>query len=353
MEQASGATPDPGGPPDPNVAAGGTPAGPSVPSPASPPAPASGTGLQMEPCYRHPAQFTGVHCTRCGRPICVDCMRPAAVGYQCPDCLASERSSGYKYQRGVQSSLASTPVTRGIMFVTAAVFLVELAVGASQVLGLGGNGYRLVQMGAALGVQTAGVAHLLPGSRLAIGSFAPELWRLVTPMFLHLGLIHIGFNMYALAILGPPIEREYGPWRFLALYLGTGILGNVASFVFGPSEVLGAGASTAVFGLFGIWLVYNYRRRGRSGLYQANLRAILITLALNFVLNIGLNGVIDWRGHLGGFLGGIALGYAVDGVGEGGTRSASKVLGFVVVFAIAALLVAMRIAHLRAQFGVA
>ena len=143
-------------------------------------------------------------------------------------------------------------------------------------------------------------------------------------MFLHLGLIHIAFNMYALSILGPAIERAYGRWRFLAIYFVTGIAGNVASFMFGNFESVGAGASTAVFGLFGVWLVYTYRRRERSAFYQANFRAMLITLALNFFLNLGLSGVIDWRGHLGGFVGGAVLGFTVDGIGEGSAKNVTR-----------------------------
>jgi rhomboid protease GluP len=160
-------------------------------------------------------------------------------------------------------------------------------------------------------------------------------------------------NMYALAILGPLIERIYGRWRFLALYLGTGIMGNVASFVFGRPNQIGAGASTAVFGLFGVWLVYTYRRRGRDAFYAANFRSILITLALNFVLNLSLAGFVDWRGHLGGFVAGVALGYSAEGLGAGRAKEVTQVLGFVAVFAIGAVLVFMRIHQLQNLFGLA
>jgi membrane associated rhomboid family serine protease len=352
MDDPSGTGPDPG--PTPET----TPGPPHIEgsSPGSGPTPAgdgTGGGLQMEACYRHPTQLTGVHCTRCGKPICVDCMRPAAVGYQCPDCLASERSSGYKYQRGVRSGLAATPATRAILIVTVAVFVIELVTGACQLLGLGGNEYKLVRLGAAFPPLTAGLGHLLSNGNVVGPSTVPQLWRLVTPMFLHLGLIHIGFNMYALAILGPAIERAYGRWRFVAIYFVAGIAGNVASFVFGNVAAVGAGASTAVFGLFGVWLVYTYRRRDRGAFYQANFRAMLITLALNFFLNIGLAGVIDWRGHLGGFIGGVALGFTVEGIGEGSTKNATKILGFVAVLAICAVLVFVRIHQLRNLFGVA
>jgi membrane associated rhomboid family serine protease len=306
-------------------------------------------GLALENCYRHPQQFTGVHCSKCGRPICVDCMRPAAIGYQCPECLATDQRSGYRYQHGVSRRSVITPVTRALLFVTIAAFLVEVATGATDLVGFGGDNLKLIKLGAEFPPLTAGVVHLL-GDQVVPGAGAPELWRLFTPMFLHLGLIHIAFNMYALAILGPPIEQAYGRWRFLALYVVTGIMGNVASFTFGDPGGVGVGASTAVFGLLGVWLAFNYRRR-ENAFNEANMRAALITLVLNLVLNLSLSHFVDWRGHLGGFVAGTILGYTAEGFGAGGVQRASKVLGFVAVLAIGAVLVAYRINQLQALVG--
>ncbi len=353
MDDASGGTPDTGGPPEatakPPRFAGPQP---GVPLPPSTSSSAEG-GLQMEPCYRHPGQLTGVHCTRCGKPICVDCMRPAAVGYQCPDCLAAEQKSGYTPQRGIQTGLAATPVTRALLIITGAVFVLELVTGACQLLGFGsGNEAQLIRLGAGFAPQTAGIAHVLPNGDIVRGSFTPQLWRLVTPMFLHLGLIHLAFNMYALAILGPPIERAYGKWVFLAMYLVTGFIGNVAAFVFGSPFAVGAGASTAVFGLFGVWLAYNFRRRDNP-FHQSNLRSLLVILALNFFINISLSSFLDWRAHVGGFLAGIVLGYTSEGIGTGAVKRASMVLGFVVVLGVGAVLVFGRIHQLQSMFGVA
>src|SRR5437764_1169749 len=173
MDQASGGTPEPGGPPDPNAAPHGAPANGPPTTPSLPSSSETGTGLQMEPCYRHPSQFTGVHCTRCGRPICVDCMRPAAVGYQCPDCLATERSSGYRYQRGVATRSTVTPVTRAILTITIAMFVLELVTGATQLLGFGGDPLKLIRLGAEFPPLTAGIARLTSSGQL-IRAHTPE-----------------------------------------------------------------------------------------------------------------------------------------------------------------------------------
>jgi membrane associated rhomboid family serine protease len=331
---------------------GSAPGGPRPEQPESAgPGPAERRqGLALETCYRHPQQFTGVHCSKCGRPICVDCMRPAAIGYQCPDCLAGERSTGYRYQRGIRPTTGMPVVTRALLGITIAMFLVEVATGATQLLGFGGDTLKLINLGAEAPVYTAGVGRFLSTGLFVPEHFTPQLWRLFTPMFLHLGLIHIAFNMYALAILGPPIETAYGRGRFLALYLVTGIMGNVASFVFGSPGGIGVGASTAVFGLLGVWLAYNYRRR-QHAFNQANVRAVLITLLINLVLNLSLSSLIDWRGHVGGFLAGVVLGYAAEGIGTGSLQRTTKVLGFVAVLVIGALLVAYRIHQLQGFFG--
>jgi rhomboid protease GluP len=90
-----------------------------------------------------------------------------------------------------------------------------------------------------------------------------QIWRLITPVLLHGSILHLGFNMYALYILGPGLERFYGHWRFLTLYLLAGFAGNVMSFIFSPNPSLGA--STAIFGLLGAQGVFLYHNRGIYG----------------------------------------------------------------------------------------
>ncbi len=131
---------------------------------------------------------------------------------------------------------------------------------------------------------------------------AGQLWRFITPLFLHANILHIGFNMYALYVIGRNVELEYGHLRYLALYFLAGFSGNVLSFIFTPNPSLGA--STAIFGLLGAEGIFIYQNRkffGRRA--RPILTNIVIIAAVNFVL--GLSPGIDNWGHLGGLLGGL------------------------------------------------
>ncbi len=140
---------------------------------------------------------------------------------------------------------------------------------------------------------------------------ASELWRSVTSMFLHFGFIHLAFNVWALYVFGPLFERLVGSRRFLALYFGAGLAGSAASASFAPAGSLSAGASGAIFGLLGAFLVLGVRLRatpvGRSFLQQA-----LFLLAINVALGLG-DSSIGLAAHLGGFVGGAFI-YGADAV---------------------------------------
>lgn len=128
-----------------------------------------------------------------------------------------------------------------------------------------------------------------------------ELWRLITPAFLHGSILHVGFNMYALHVFGPGLERHFGHLRFLALYLLSGFAGNVASLVFSSAPSLGS--STAIFGLLGAQGVFLYRHRELlGGQGRRALNNILTIAVINLV--IGLSPGIDNWGHLGGLVAG-------------------------------------------------
>lgn len=131
-----------------------------------------------------------------------------------------------------------------------------------------------------------------------------QIWRLVTPVFLHSSLWHIGFNMYALYVLGTRLEGIYGHWRFLALYLLAGFGGNVLSFVMTPAPSLGS--STAIFGLLAAEVVFIVQNKQFFG---EQTRSMLMNLGMILVVNlvIGLNPSmnIDNFGHVGGLLAGV------------------------------------------------
>ena len=129
-----------------------------------------------------------------------------------------------------------------------------------------------------------------------------QLWRLLTPMFLHGSILHIGFNMYALVIIGAGLERRFGHWRFLLLYGLGGFAGNVMSFLISPNPSLGA--STAIFGLLGAEMVFFYQNRQLFGAgARRALQNVITVAAINFI--IGLSPGIDNWGHLGGLFGGL------------------------------------------------
>ncbi len=135
-----------------------------------------------------------------------------------------------------------------------------------------------------------------------LGIARGELWRLITPMFLHASVLHIGFNMYALYIFGPTLERYFGRPRFLALYVISGFAGNVGSLMFSASDSLGS--STAIFGLLGAQGVFLFQNREVLGeRARRAFNQIVILAAVNLFI-IGRLPRIDNWGHLGGLIGG-------------------------------------------------
>jgi rhomboid protease GluP len=130
-----------------------------------------------------------------------------------------------------------------------------------------------------------------------------QLWRLFTPMFLHGSLLHIAFNMYALTKIGPRLERYYGHWRFLVLYVLSGFGGNVFSMMF--TEAPSLGSSTAIFGLIGAQGVFYYHNRKFFGsTFRQALNGIITIAAVNLFIGLLIPGIDNW-GHIGGLVAGI------------------------------------------------
>ena len=135
---------------------------------------------------------------------------------------------------------------------------------------------------------------------------AGEWWRIFTPVLLHASLMHILFNMWALWVLGPQIERGVGTWPFVGLYLASAGMGGVFFFYLGDQVSIAVGASGAIFGLFGIWLNWAFRRRNTmSG--RALLQQIGFLLAINAAIPFLIPG-IAWEAHLGGLITGFVIG---------------------------------------------
>jgi membrane associated rhomboid family serine protease len=254
------------------------------------PADGAGPGPLAPHCYRHPDRETYISCQRCGRPICPDCMRPASVGFHCPECV-SEGAKSIRQPRTMAGGLLPGQVGRVTMVIIAinvAMYVLTIATG--------GNNARFFEWGA-----------MLPNS--AVGSSGVVLtgvddggyWRLLTSAFLHENLLHIAFNMYAIYVFGPMLEQLLGLRRFIAMYLTTAVAASVAVYILGPERGLTIGASGAVFGLFAVALILLVRR-------GEDVRFLLVLLAINALLS--LRGGISWQGHLGGFVCGALLGLA-------------------------------------------
>ncbi len=129
-----------------------------------------------------------------------------------------------------------------------------------------------------------------------------QVWRLLTAMFLHIGVMHLLFNLYALYFLGPQVEGLFGHARFVAIYFIAGLTGSLASYAFVPN--LSAGASGAIFGLVGALVIYFLRYRDQFGSRgRAVLQNMLVIIVINFIFGLSAPGIDNW-GHLGGLIGG-------------------------------------------------
>ena len=290
----------------------------------SPPAPT------IEVCYRHPEVPTRVHCTRCERPICPDCMIPAPVGFQCPECVAEARR---EFRQGPGRALrGGVSVTKALLVAIAIPFVIEIVVGGPQAL-FNPSAKLLFDLGAMQPIAVAG------------GQF----WRLFTAMFLHAGVLHVALNAYFFWLFGRVVESVYGKTWMLLIYLVAGFLASVASYAFGPVTTLAVGASGAISGVFGAFIAYNYRRRHLTA-NAANLRMALTVIVLNAVIAFAYRS-IDWRAHVGGLIAGFALGYLADDAVPARQRTVARFAGVATLVALAIALVVWRTVEIRALPG--
>ncbi|WP_163103397.1 rhomboid family intramembrane serine protease [Peribacillus alkalitolerans] len=159
-----------------------------------------------------------------------------------------------------------------------------------------------------------------------------EWWRLITPMFVHIGLLHLIMNSFALYYLGAEVEKIYGSFRFFIFYLFAGFAGTLASFLFNDS--LSAGASGAIFGCFGALLFFGWKQP--KLFFRKMGTNIIVLIAINLALGFTLSG-IDNSGHIGGLIGGflISLAIGVPKKGNGIIRIIGTVsLGFITYFTL-------------------
>jgi membrane associated rhomboid family serine protease len=246
-------------------------------------------------CYRHPDRVTGLSCSECGRPICTECMTMAPVGIRCPEHAGGQRVVN---RAGLFDVIG--PVTRALIGINVAVYVLEIATGG----GVNGNKGWIFQHGAltARGVEFANT--LIPG-HVANLPFGPvvgvaegDWWRLITAAFMHYGPFHLLLNMYALFFAGTLLERAIGRWRFLGLYLAAGLAGSAGALVLDPLAAT-LGASGALFGILGALFVLERRGTIRT---EGQIAGLIV---INLIFTFAFAGSISVGGHVGGLIGGI------------------------------------------------
>ena len=242
------------------------------------------TAERSDSCYRHPDRQSFVLCQRCGRTICGECQTPAPVGVICPECMREQRATAPRTKPAVLTRARSAAgrgapvVTYSLIGITVAVYLLQLVPGLAIT-------DRLLYAG----------VYSIPGN------FQP--WRMLSSVFVHSTalIFHVLLNMYTLWIFGQLLERLLGRWRFLSLYLISGLAGSVGVLWLGDPRTGVVGASGAIFGLLGAFLVIQRRLGGDA-------TQLLILLGINLVIGFipGFN--IAWQAHLGGLVGGALVG---------------------------------------------
>ncbi|WP_396447276.1 rhomboid family intramembrane serine protease [Actinomadura sp.] len=258
-------------------------------------------------CYRHPKRETYVRCTRCDRYICPDCMREAAVGQQCVECVREGNKTVRQSRTVFGGKVSVTPwATYVLIAVNVLVYLGELAK-PDLADKLGSLGMGLIGPDGGMYAADGGT---YPGFE-AIGVAYGEWYRLITSAFVHLlpteggfGILHIVLNMWWLWRLGRPTEEMLGRWRFLALYLLAALGGSVLGYLIDPG-MNAIGASGGIFGLTAAYWIF-MRRLGHP-MHEANRLVVFAMIWL-----VVSAGITAWQGHLGGLLAGgaIALAFA-------------------------------------------
>ena len=261
-------------------------------------------------CPRHPDTVAYVRCQRCDRPTCPACQVPSTVGVHCVDCARRSQAG----RRQARTLLGGTAVSGSVV--------------TKVLIGLCVAAYVIQTLVPTLDFQLAFVPELA----------ASEPWRFLTTAFLHANYMHLGFNMWALWVLGGVLEPVLGRWRFTAIYLLSALGGSTAIYWLSwPGTdswiTMTVGASGAVFGLFSTMFVVQ-RRFGRD------TSGIVVLLGINAVISfLGAN--ISWQGHLGGLI----VGGIVAAIYAWAPRGKRQAVGIAGTIAVAVALVGLNIAR--------
>jgi membrane associated rhomboid family serine protease len=244
-------------------------------------------------CYRHPDRETGLSCSECGRPICYECMTPAPVGIRCPE--HSGKPQGIqKVTRAAERAVTgvghrrANVVTLSLIGINVAVALYELA----------GNGSFLNSSVFEKGSLFA--TGFVSASGEPLGVAHGQWWRLGSAMFLHASFFHLAVNMYSLYFVGSILEQLIGRWRFLMLYLVSGLAGSAGALILSPLKPT-VGASGAIFGVLGGLFILERRGDIATG---GQIAALIV---INLVITVAFSSSISVGGHVGGLVAGMVL----------------------------------------------
>lgn len=244
-------------------------------------------------CYRHPDRQSFVRCQRCGRTICGECQTPAPVGVICPDDMAQQRSEAPRV-RGPLVSRVRAMTRADQPTVTYAIIALCVLVWILEVLPFIG--------GPVLNAIAYFPAYTLPGFGAGF-----EPWRMITSIFAHSTSLffvvpfHLLLNMYTLWVFGMALERMLGRGRYLTLFLLSGFAGSVGVLLLSSPLTPVIGASGAIFGLMGAYLVILRHLGGQAS-------QLLVLVGLNLVIGFlpGMN--VAWQAHVGGLVAGALAG---------------------------------------------
>lgn len=235
-------------------------------------------------------------------------MRTAAVGHQCVDCVAAGAATvvAPRTALGGRQGSATPVASYGLLAVNVAMFVAQMA--------------------------STGLERQLMLWPPAVAD--GQWYRLLTSAFLHASVTHILFNMWALYVVGPPLERWLGTSRFLAMYILSALGGGVLAYLLSPVNSATVGASGAIFGLFAATFVVGKRLNFDV---QGVVAIIVLNLAFTFVIPAVSSQQISWQGHVGGLLtgGAVAWAYAYAPKGSRTAVHAGVIVGLLGLFAAA------------------
>ena len=233
-------------------------------------------------CYRHPDRQSFVLCQRCGRTVCPECQTPAPVGVICPECMKQQRAEAPKTKPQIITRMTgrgAPVVTYSLIGICVFVFILQ---------------------------NIPGLGNTVTSSILYAGAYSdPNIlfqpWRMLTSVFAHASILHIALNMYTLWIFGTLLEPLLGRVRFLVLFLLSGLAGSVGVLLIANPNTGVLGASGAIFGMLGAFLVIQRRLGG-------NATQLLILVGINLVIGFipGFN--VAWQAHVGGLIAGAIIG---------------------------------------------